>query len=301
MTERTGVRGLLAVSAAGVLWGTTGVVVQDVHRTTGLGAVSIGFWRLVVAAVALLLLTLPRIAALRQSARRHPLALVAAGVGLGFYQACYFLAVVWVGVAVATLVSLGVAPVVITVWETWRTRRRPPALRIGAVGLALVGLALVQDGGRGTGGSHPGWGLLAALASGTVYAGTAMLSRRLASTVPIMVLTTAMCAVGALALLPLALATPPLAQPPGAGAVGGIVYIGVACTAVAYALFNAGLRTVPSGAASILTLWEPITATVLAVVLLHESLTPLAAVGSGLLLGSVALSYVRTGRRGPTY
>ena len=42
--------------------------------------------------------------------------MIGAGIGLAFYQACYFLAVVWVGVAVATMVSLGVAPVVITVW-----------------------------------------------------------------------------------------------------------------------------------------------------------------------------------------
>ena len=54
----------------------------------------------------------------------------------GLYQACYFLAVVWVGVAVATMVSLGVAPVVITVWESLRRRRRPPARRLGAVIMA---------------------------------------------------------------------------------------------------------------------------------------------------------------------
>jgi DME family drug/metabolite transporter len=105
-----------------------------------------------------------------------------------------------------------------------------------------------------------------------------------------------MCAVGALALLPLTLAAPPLPQTPGGWAVGGIVYIGVACTALAYGLFNAGLRTVPSGEASILTLWEPLTATVLALLLLGETLTPLAVLGSVLLLGSVALSYVRSAR-----
>ena len=65
-----------------------------------------------------------------------------------------------------------------------------------------------------------------------------------------------------------------------AATVGGLIFIGVACTAVAYGLFNAGLRTVPSGAASILTLWEPLTAAVLAVVLLGETLSPAALVGS---------------------
>jgi DME family drug/metabolite transporter len=291
--DGAGVAGLLAISAAGVLWGTTGVVVQYVNRTTGMGAVSIGFWRLVVAAVVLLAMSVPRLRHLGGSLRRQPLALVLAGLGLGFYQAAYFLSVVWVGVAIATLVSLGVAPVVITAWEAWRSRRRPPALRIVAVAAALVGLALVQDGGGGGGGSHPAWGLVAALVSGTAYAATAMLSSRLARTVPATVLTTVMCAVGAVGLLPLALLAPGPTSPPGGWAIGGLIYIGVACTALAYLLFNAGLRTVPSGAASILTLWEPLTATVLALLLLGETLTPLAVVGSALLLGSVALSYVR--------
>ena len=288
-----GARGLLSISAAGVLWGTTGVVVQYVNRTTGMGALSIGFWRLVVAAIVLLLLSIARLGHLGGSLQRQPLALVAAGIGLGFYQAAYFLSVVWVGVAVATLVSLGVAPVVITVWEAWRSRRRPPVLRVVAVGLALAGLSLVQDGGHGGGGSHPGWGLVAALVSGTAYAATAVLSSRLARTVPATVLTTVMCAVGAVGLLPFALGAPAPTSAPGGWTVGGIVYIGVACTALAYLLFNAGLRTVPSGAASILTLWEPLTATVLALLLLGETLTPLAVLGSVLLLGSVALSYVR--------
>ena len=197
-----GARGLVAVSLAGVLWGTTGVVVQYLHRTVGLGAISIGFWRLLIAAVAMVAISVPTFRRLLSALRHHKLGMIGAGVGLAFYQACYFLAVVWVGVAVATMVSLGVAPVVITLWESVRWRRRPPARRMGAVIMALVGLVLIQNGGQEAGGPHPGWGLVAALMSGTVYAATAVLSSRLTRTVPSTALTTVMVVAGALALLP---------------------------------------------------------------------------------------------------
>jgi DME family drug/metabolite transporter len=99
---------------------------------------------------------------------------------------------------------------------------------------------------------------------------------------------------GAMALLPVAAVQGLTGTAPWTAAtVGGLIFIGVACTAVAYGLFNAGLRTVPSGAASILTLWEPLTAAVLAVLLVGETLSPAALVGSALLLGSVMLSYLR--------
>ncbi len=58
-----GARGLVAVSLAGVLWGTTGVVVQYLHRTVGLSAIAIGFWRLLIAAVAMVAISVPTFAA----------------------------------------------------------------------------------------------------------------------------------------------------------------------------------------------------------------------------------------------
>nr|WP_230314008.1 EamA family transporter [Nakamurella alba] len=288
--------GLLFVTLAAVLWGTTGVVVQVVHRDTGLGALSIGFWRLVVSALALLLVSLPRLGRLVEAARRHPVGLLLAGAGLAVYQALYFLSVVWSGVSVATMVSLGTAPVLTTLWEALRHRRSPGRRQQLVLVLALAGLLLIGLDHGETAGTSPGWGLVAALGSGTVYAATAVLSERLASGdpgVPAGVLTTAMSVVGAVVILPAALAQGIVPTAVDTRSVLGVVYIGVATTAIAYALFNAGLRTVPSSVASVLTLWEPLTAGVLAVVLLAEPLGLLTGLGSGLLLVAVVLLYLR--------
>ena len=52
--------------------------------------------------------------------RRHRWWLAVAGIGLGGYQALYFVGVQEVGVTVSTLVSLGIAPVALAGWAAAR-------------------------------------------------------------------------------------------------------------------------------------------------------------------------------------
>jgi len=64
-------------------------------------------------------------------------------------------------------------------------------------------------------------------------------------------------------------------------------------TVLAYWLFYAGLRSTHTEVAGVLTLLEPLTAAVVAALVLHERLSPAALVGGGLLLVAVAGLYVR--------
>src|ERR1700710_2345384 len=104
-------------------------------------------------------------------------------------------------------------------------------------------------------------------------------------------MTTTSTVIGALTLLPVALLS-------GAGfEVSGtsltqLLYLGAATTVLAYSLFYAGLRTTPSSVASVLTLIEPLTATVLAVSLPSEPLPLLTIAGGVLLLGAIAVLYL---------
>jgi DME family drug/metabolite transporter len=313
------------VSLAALLWGTTGVVVAVLGDRTGLSPVAIGFHRLAVAAAVLLLWTAasrhrrrrpvgsatPALPALirpgaQSDRQRSPIArsaqskggllgrLVATGVLLGAYQALYFAAVVWSGVGVATVVSLGLAPVVTTAWEAARARTRPGARIVATVTAALIGLLLITaaptEGGHAP---RPVLGLLAAVGAGLGYAVSALLSRDVARRGgDPLTLTTVTSAIGAAALAPAAFAS-------GAGfavradTVALVLFLGVVTTAVAYALFYAGLRTVPGSVAAVLTLLEPLTAALLAVVLLGEPLPGLTVAGGLLLLGAVAGLYVR--------
>ncbi|MEV6490212.1 EamA family transporter [Actinoplanes sp. NPDC051633] len=295
---------LSKIAAAAVLWGTTGVAVTLLSRITALSPITIGFYRLAIAAVALLAYTRIR-TLIRPTPSRAgslfltaPGRLVLTGVFLGLYQALYFISVANAGVGVATMVSLGIAPIGLLIWESIRARRRPSRRALTVATAAVAGLALISAGPSGVA-PRPWLGLVAAIGSGLGYAISAVLSRSLADRADPLTLTAATSAIGALALLPIAAAAG-LTFTPGATAITLLLYLGVTTTAVAYALFYAGLRGVAGSAATVLTLLEPVTAALLAAAVLGETLAPAALVGGGLVLAAVVMLAIRPAARRPT-
>lgn len=296
-------RGLLLVSLAALLWGTTGVVIRRIQDHTALNPSAVAGYRLGIAA--LVLLPLVRPAALRAGLRAAPVAVLLSGALLGGYQLAYVVAVRDIGVGVATLLGLGLAPVVTVLWEVLVERRRPGGPHLLALGLALTGLALISlpGGADPRTAPRPVEGLLAGIACGIGYGASALAGRRAAGRMAALPLATLSTGIGALVLVPSAVLAGPVAAasllPGGVGPALGLAYLGVVTTAAAYGLFYAGLRTVPSGVAALLTLLEPLTAAVLAVLVLGERLSPGAVVGGGAMLVAVGLLYRRPERAGP--
>ena len=293
-TSRSGARaGLVQITVAGLLWGTTGVVVQVIRKHTGLGAITIGFYRLAIAALFLLAWQSRSLLDVVRVLRSSPARLILVGVGLGGYQAAYFVSVAAVGVSLSTMVSLGVAPVGIALWECLVAWRWPTRLTVGSLTAGVLGLVLITSAGghTTTGAQHPVVGLVAAIVSGVGYAASTVLSRHVSQQTPAMTMTTISCVFGALALLPFAIVGGLnfSVQP---GAVSDLVYIGVVATAIAYACFYGGLRVTAGSVAAVLTLLEPLTAAVLAVVILGEPLSTLEVFGGVLLLAAITALYL---------
>ena len=285
-------RGLLLITGAAFLWGTTGVVLQYIRLDSGIGTLAAAFYRLAISAAVLLLVTGRSLVRGRAALSGRTWSLVAAGIGLAAYQALYFLGVAWAGVSIATVVSLGVAPVVTLLWESAAARRLPRPNQLMTVVLAIAGLALLSFGhSASTAAPHPVAGLLASVGSGVTYGLTTIASRHVAQTVPSSMATAVNACVGALFLLPIALLADGLGFRPTFGTIGGLAFIGVFTTAIAYLMFNSGLRHTPTSVASVLTLVEPLAAAVLAVSLLHETLTGTMIAGGALLLAAVLLLY----------
>jgi drug/metabolite transporter, DME family len=283
--------GLLSVSAGALLWGTTGVPVAIIHDRTGLSAVPIGCLRLIIAAAVVAVVI--RGGRWRALLARHRWWLIAAGVGLGAYQALYFVGVQYVGVTLSTLVSLAIAPVALTIWAALTSRRMPGAFGLLTLVAAVGGLVLVSlKPGSSADAPHPVLGLVASLGAGLAYAATTVVNHRIAADGQALLLTGMASAIGAVTLLPFALVIG-LWWPADAVASGWLIYIGVVTTVVAYALFYRGLQTTPSEAAGVLTLLEPLAAAVLAAIVLHERLTPLGIVGAVLMLAAIAGLYLR--------
>lgn len=265
------------------------------HRRDGLGAMTVSAWRMGLAAVALLgfAAATRRWPLVRETLRAHPVLVVLVGTGTAVYQGLYFVSVLLVGVSVSTVVSLGLAPILAATWEHVRGRTRPSLRQAGVLAAALTGLVLISatSGGRSSApGDDPVLGLVLAVAAGATYAATTVLGHTLAQHVDSVALTTCATTAGAIVLLPFlviaaAAGEPVLTTDPGSLAL--LAYLGVATMALAYGLLYAGLRTTSGSAATIATLTEPLSAAVLAALLLGERLPWPALVGGALILAAV--------------
>jgi DME family drug/metabolite transporter len=158
---------------------------------------------------------------------------------------------------------------------------------------ALVGLGLVSiSGGAGDAAPHAAVGVLAALGSGTAYAVSTHVGAPLSREHDAITVTTATMSVAAAALVPGGLLTAYLrGEPMTTTDVGSwllLGYLGVVTMAFAYVLLYAGLRSTTSGAAVVATLLEPVTAVLIAVLLLDERPTAAVAVGALLILAAIA-------------
>jgi DME family drug/metabolite transporter len=287
--------GLIQVCLAGALWGLGGLAVEVVRDHAPLSPLTISAYRTGIAAVVLVVavLVLRRVADVRSLLRERPGLTCLVGLCTAAYQALYFTSVVAVGVTVSTVVSLGIAPLLLAARDARHRRALPSGTKVLPVVAALVGLVLVSgSAGHGETGPEPVWGVIAALGSGTAYAAATAWGEGLARTADPVALTTATTSVGALGLVPLAVVV---------GLVGGdplttgdpvalltLLALGTLTFALAYGLLYAGLRTTSSSAAVVATLVEPVTAALVAAAFLGERLAVAGVVGIVLVLAAIA-------------
>ena len=277
----------LQVICAALLFGTTGTA-QVLGPSAS--SVVVGASRVVLGGALLL-----AFAALARRLRvGGPTALVlVAGVCVAVYQVSFFAAIADTGVAVGTVAALGSAPV----WAGLLARRfageRLDRRWAAATGLASLGVGVLILGGSSGGDvSAPGVGL--ALVAGAGYAGYAVAGKRMldAGGTPEGVMA-AVFAAGGLLLLPV-LILGPTGELAGPGGLAMVLYIAAVPTALAYVLFARGLERIGAGETATLTLAEPLTATLLGVLVLGERPGAAAALGGVCVLSGLALLALRS-------
>ena len=285
---------VLAVLVAAMLFGTTGTA--QALGPEGTTPLSVGVTRILFGGVAVAAVAFP-VAARR--ARRAPAprpgltprawALMAlTGLALAVYQPLFFLGTAQNGVAAGTVVALGSAPILAGVAEWLLTRRRPTATWIAATALATTGVVVLGAAGGGEAGTDPA-GLAGSIGAGASFAAIAVAQRRLLDDgwdpfllVGAMGAGAGVLALGAAFFVDLSW----LADPAGLAVA---LWLGLATIAAAYTLFTWGLSGLTAATAATLTLGEPLTATVLGVVVLGERLPLPALVGLGVLAAGLAL------------
>lgn len=287
-------RGLLLVCLAGVVWGTIGPAVHLVHERSDLSVLEIGAYRAIAALATLLVAALvtSRLRGSLELGLRHWPRVTAVGLLTAAFQLLFFVAVVAVGVSVATMVALGFPPLLLLVIASTRLGRVPSGAQVLTVLAALLGLALVALAGDGSPGSNAPWGVLVALGSGAAYALSAEVAAPLMRHRDALTVTTATMTVAAAVLIPaglvVAYADGGAPSTTDAGTWWLVAYLGVVTMAAAYVLLFAGLRSTPPGTAVVATLLEPVTAVLIAVILLGEHLTATGVIGSVLIVVAIA-------------
>lgn len=283
-------RGLLLIALAAVLWGTVGVSTKLLYRMTPTTPLSVGFFRLAFAAPILAVACWSRLGRRSFAVERGGLLMMLlVGAMLACYQVCFFAAVADAGVVIATLVTLCTAPLLVALFSVVLLRERPSRSTLLALTCALAGTALLVL--KPDSGSHAGGrGVLLALGSATGYAVLALAARALARRYHPLQVTAIGFSAGAILLLPIALASGLTVAYPAAGWLL-LLYLGAVPSALGYGIFLAGMRLTPAPVASIVTLLEPLTATILAWTLLGERLGSLGVPGAVLLLGALVALY----------
>lgn len=219
--------------------------------------------------------------------------------GVLAYQPTFFTGTGLNGVAVGTVVALGSAPIVTGILDALVRRRRPGIRWTIATAVAVVGVVLVSGvaGGQGPAAISAG-GVAASVGAGAAYATYAIASKLLldrgwsASA-------TMGAVFGAAAVLsiPVLLSTSTgwLATTPG---IALALWLGTVTVTVAYLLFGAGLRRVSPATVSTLTLAEPLGATLLGLLVLHEELSTASIAGLVVIAAGLALVAVPARGRG---
>lgn len=283
-------RGSWSIVVAATLWGTTGVSTQALYILSSTNALSLAFLRLAIAAFVLLLFCW-RLLGKRiwQIKGRDALVMVFLGTMQALFQFCYLAAIPLCGVTIATLIAISMAPVIVVIVAALFMRERVTLKILLALFCALGGTVLLTGAPAGREPfSHLLLGVLLSLICAAGYAGVILSGRVLSSRYHPLQINALAFGIGAVLLLVAALSTRLALSYPAVGWLL-VLYLGCIPTALAYVLFQAGLRSTSATLTSILTLCEPLAAAILAWIFFGERLGPLGILGALLLFGTLLL------------
>ena len=273
---------------SGVLWGTGGLTGRLLALHAHLSPTAVAGYRLLLGGTLLIVFTVA-------TGRGRPRGRAAwtrvgtVGVLAAGFQACYFAAVACTDVSLATLITIGAAPVLVVGFEQATGRRRLSARTAGTVALAVAGLGLlVGEPGHGMSTAALAAGAACAITSAAGFAAVSLLGKTPVPGLDDATMTGYGFALGGLALLVTAGVTTGAGFAPRPAALGLLLALGLIPTAIAYALYFTGLRGAAASTGTVTALLEPLTGTVLAVALLGDRLTAVGAVGAALLAVSVS-------------
>jgi DME family drug/metabolite transporter len=212
---------------------------------------------------------------------------IIAGFGQAIYGATFFAAVHESGVAIGTVVALGSAPILTGMLSAILFRSLPTRTWMLATTAAIAGMSLIVLSGNDT--NVSAIGILYALGAGLGYALFALASKRIVESG--VASDFAMARVFGIAAVMLA-PTLIFVNTDWIFTTGGIslgLWLGIVTVALAYWAYASGLKNLEPRETTMITLAEPVVATILGAVVLDER--PAALAWLGIVIVIAALNY----------
>lgn len=270
----------LVVLVGAILWGTTGTAQTFMPQT--IHPLAVGASRLAIGGFSLLvILLIMRKIDFRNWPWRSTLY---AAISMAIFQYLFFSSVRLTGVAIGTVVTIGSAPVFSGIIEWLLVKRRPTRVWIMATALAIIGCALLflnKDGIV----VNP-VGIAMSLGAGLLFAFYTLVNKDVLDKVDSVPAVAVIFSMSAIMLMPFLFLFETEGLMTGRG-ISVVLYLGIVTTSVAYILFSAGLKRIPSSSAVTLSLAEPLTAAILSVIVVGERLTGTSWMGIAMLLGGI--------------
>ena len=274
--------GILAVLGSALCFGTTGTTQQ--LGVPDISPLAVGAARLLCGSLFLFLFAYIQRGS-RGSYRAPRRDLFICGLGVAIYQLTFFSAVHITGIAISTVTALGSVPTFSAIVAYFLLGERPQrswylGTSVTVLGIILVGTANGVD-------SFKPLGLLLAAIAGLGFAVFNVISRRsLSRGAQDIWLTATSFGIAALFTSPFLFAQNPewiLTQDGGLS----VLWLGLVPTAIGYFLFTFGLKRVDSSTAATVVLAEPATATILAALIIGESLVFQSFVGIAIVAAGI--------------
>lgn len=289
--QRIAFPGFILAALAAVLWGSAGTAQTFITSDT-LTPLWVGALRLICACLffyPVLYLNAQQSSGGQSSDKKggYFIKVLAAGVCMAMFNLLFFTGVKVAGVALGSCVIIASAPVWAGILEAVIKHKTPDALW-------LIGVAVAISGGIWMAISQAdrievnAVGLGICLCAGFFYAGYSLLAKELVQmTTPLRAATHAFSVAGVIALG----AALVFAQWPDfyIADVLIVIYLGVIVTGIAYLLYGAALKTTRVSTCVALGLLEPVTAFVLAIVVVGEHVNPWAAGGLAAILAGLSI------------
>jgi drug/metabolite transporter (DMT)-like permease len=279
----------LFILLAGILWGSMGVFVRKLNAL-GMGSMEIVALRTMVTGIAMFLFLLFFQRNYLKIHIRDIWCFLGTGIcSIVFFNVCYFKAITLTSLSVAA-VLLYTAPAFIMVMSYFLFGEKMTKRKLLALLMTFLGCVFVTGVFSDTG-DISAFGILCGLGAGVGYALYSIFSRYALEkgyhSLTITFYTFLIAAVVSFFLGNGHHVVSVITQNGGVLVFSAV--FGIVCTVMPYLLYTAGLNYVENSTASIIASIEPVTATVLGVVLFHESVTLPGVLGVFFVLGALFL------------